>query len=149
MKLNLAVAWLLCALPLMALAVDMSPPPSAEEDHLQSARSQIAAGNWPAAIRELKRVNDTANADWNNLMGYSHRRMAPPDYPGAERYYEQALKIAPQHRGALEYSGELYLMMGQLPRAEARLQTLGEACARQCEEYADLAKAVAADKTRN
>jgi hypothetical protein len=60
-----------------------SPAPAA--DKLATARSQIAAKNWPAAIDELKKVNDTGSADWNNLMGYSHRKAQTLD--GEEQFF--------------------------------------------------------------
>jgi len=42
----------------------------------------------------------------------------------------------------LEYSGELYLMLGDLPKAEARLAALQGVCGTSCEEYKDLKGAV-------
>ena len=144
--LSLLMGTLIATAAMTAVAGDAPPMPSAETDALASARSLITARNWPAALAELQRINTPRSADWNNLMGYSHRKMKTPDYAAAERYYDAALRIEPQHRGALEYSGELYLLLNKLPLAEARLQTLGAACAKQCEEYADLAKAIAAFK---
>lgn len=141
--LTLAALCLLAAMP--AQAADMSPaspPPAAAADPLKPARAQIAAKHWPAAIEELKRVNATGNADWQNLMGYAHRKLSPPDLAAAEAHYNEALRLNPQHRGALEYSGELYLMKGDLPTAEARLAVLDKACTFSCEEYRDLKKAV-------
>jgi hypothetical protein len=44
---------------------------------------------------------------------------------------------------ALEYSGELYLMTGNLPAAEQRLSALDKACFLPCEEFTDLKRAVA------
>jgi len=128
-----------------AHAADSAPAPAAN-DPLAGARSQLAARHWAAAIEELQRVNATGSADWNNLMGYAMRKRKTPDYEAAERYYDQALRIDPQHRGTLEYSGELYLMKGDLPRAEARLATLDKLCTFSCEEYRELKKAVAAYK---
>ena len=78
-------------------------------------------------------------------MGYCHRKAATPDLAAAESYYDAALRIDPQHRGALEYSGELYLMTNQLPRAEERLAALDKACGG-CEELKDLREAVASYK---
>ena len=124
-----------------------APAPAAAADKLGAARTQIAAKNWPAAITELKKVNDTGSADWNNLMGYSLRKGATPDYAGAEKHYNEALRIDPAHRGALEYSGELYLMMGELPKAEQRLGALEKVCGMKCEEYGDLKKAIASYKS--
>ena len=109
-----------------------------EPDKLTAARAQIAAKKWPAAVEELKRVNDTASAEWNNLMGYSLRKSDTPDYVAAEKFYDTALRIDPKHRGALEYSGELYLILGNLPKAETRLAALDKACRLPCEEYTDL-----------
>jgi Flp pilus assembly protein TadD len=125
-----------------AFAADDSPAP-ATADALAPARAQIAAGHWAAAIEALRQVNDTRSADWNNLMGYSLRSARVPDHEGAERYYAQALKIDPKHRGTLEYSGELALMKGDLPTAEARLATLDQVCTLSCEEYRDLKQAIA------
>jgi tetratricopeptide (TPR) repeat protein len=129
-----------------ALAVDMTPMAEPEAaapvDKLAAARKQIQAKRWPDAIAELKRLNDSGNADWNNLMGYALRKQAVPDLVGAERHYEAALRIAPAHRGALEYAGELSLMKGDLAKAEQRAVTLARACASACEEYADLKRAI-------
>jgi Flp pilus assembly protein TadD len=124
-------------------AADTQPSPEPAPDKLAAVRTQIAARNWPAAIDELKRVNDTGNADWNNLMGYSLRKGPTPDFAGAEKFYNEALRINPRHRGALEYSGELYLQTGDLAKAEQRLATLDKACTFGCEEFSDLKKAIA------
>jgi Flp pilus assembly protein TadD len=126
-----------------AHAADMAPSPPAATDPLATARARIAEKKWGAAIDELKRVNASGSADWNNLMGYSLRKGPTPDLAGAEKFYDAALRIDPKHHGALEYSGELYLMTGDLPKAETRLATLGKACAMKCEEYDDLKQAVA------
>ncbi len=118
------------------------PEPGAN-DKLTPARSRIAEKNWVAAVEELKKVNDPASADWNNLMGYSLRKADPANAPEAEKFYNEALRIEPRHRGALEYSGELYLMTGNLAMAEQRLATLDKACFMPCEEHTDLKRAVA------
>ena len=62
---------------------------------------------------------------------------AESDLPGAIGHYATALQFKPDHRGALEYSGELYLMKGELPKAEERLATLAKVCGN-CEEHQDL-----------
>ena len=126
-----------------SFAAGGSSGPAAAPDKLDTVRAQITAKNWPGAIDELKRVNDTGNADWNNLMGYSLRKGATPDFAGAEKFYNEALRIDPKHLGALEYSGELYLQTGDLARAEQRLAALDKACFFGCEEYSDLKKAIA------
>lgn len=124
-----------------ALAVDTSYA-DGQADNLAAARNHIAAGKWNAAIDELKKVNATGSADWNNLMGYAHRKAATPDFAAAERYYNEALRIEPKHRGALEYSGELYLMTNDLAKAEQRLAALDKACLLPCTEFTLLKKAI-------
>ncbi len=150
LSLGLAGAQLALAADTPSPAVPTTTPlgsrAAAPADALAGARALIADNKWAAAIEELKRVDQPASADWNNLMGYSHRKARTPDFAAAERYYDAALKIEPQHRGALEYSGELFLMMGDLPRAEQRLAALDKACFMPCAEFTDLKKAVAAYK---
>ncbi|MCU0927462.1 MAG: tetratricopeptide repeat protein [Hydrogenophaga sp.] len=70
---------------------------------------------------------------------------AQPDLEKALEYYRQALEIDPAHRGAHEYIGEAYLMRNQPTKAREHLQTLQRLCGgTTCEEYQDLAKALAA-----
>jgi Flp pilus assembly protein TadD len=135
--LRLAAISTLALAGLGALAAD-DPAPAPKGDKLAAARALIADNKWAPAIEELKKVGDTRSADWNNLMGYSHRKARTPDYAAAERYYNEALRIDAKHKGALEYSGELYLMLGDLAKAEARLASLNGVCGTSCEEYKDL-----------
>ena len=129
-----------------AFAADTPPAPtaapSASQDKLAKARALSDKKDWAGAVEELKRVNDTGSADWNNLMGYNLRKGKTPDLASAEKYYNEALRINPKHCGALEYSGELYLMKNDLPTAEGRLARLGTDCARS-EEQQKLTKAIA------
>jgi tetratricopeptide (TPR) repeat protein len=143
----LTLAALLAGASSLAQAADTpepAPPRAAAPaaaNPLAKARGLITAKDWPAALAELRRVNQTQNADWNNLMGYSLRKSANPDLAAAKGYYDTALRIEPTHRGALEYSGELFLMRGELALAEERAATLARACQR-CEELDDLRGAI-------
>jgi Flp pilus assembly protein TadD len=138
--LRILLAPLLILFAAASFAVDMGAPAN---DKLSAARTKIAAKDFPGAVEELKRVNDPANADWNNLMGYSLRKAGAANAAESERYYNEALRIDPKHKGALEYSGELYLMMDNLPMAEQRLAALNKACFLPCSEEKDLKNAVA------
>lgn len=145
-------AWIVGVFLLSSAAVwaagaeDPAPekPAGAEKavDKLAVAKAHLVAKRWPEAITELRRIDDRRSADWNNLMGYALRKQATPDLAAAQQYYDAALKISPAHRGALEYSGELALMKGDLAQAEQRLAALARACNSACEEHADLKKAV-------
>ena len=134
----------LACVPALAVdTTDMTPAAAtATPDKLGAARAHIKGARWADAVTELKKVNDTRSGDWNNLMGFAHRKLTPPDLAAAERYYDAALKISPAHRGALEYSGELYLMKGELPRAEQRLADLVRVCAGPCDEQAELRRSI-------
>ena len=46
------------------------------------------------------------------------------------------------HTEALEYLGELYLALDDLPRAEEQLAKLGEICRSGCEEHEELKEAI-------
>jgi len=140
----------LCAAALLAqpvLAADMmapgAAPAPAAADPLAAARALIDSRQWAAALAELKRVDARDNADWNNLMGYTLRKSASPDLAASERHYDAALRIDPHHRNALEYSGELYLMKGDLPKAQARLAALAGECKAGCAQLSELKDAIA------
>lgn len=123
-----------------AFASSSEPAP---KDKLNGVRAQIAANNWAGAIDELKHVNDTTSAEWNNLMGFSLRKAQNPDLDASQKYYDIALSIDPKHRGTLEYSGELYLIKGDLAMAEQRLATLDKVCLLPCAEYTELKNSIA------
>ena len=109
---------------------------------LTKIRSLIAAKNFSAALSALK-VADKAfpnNADINNLLGYSARNLK--QYKPAATYYVKALKIDPNHLGALEYQGELFMLTKKTSDAKKNLAKLKSLCGVNCEEYLDLKKAI-------
>ena len=140
--LPLLMAFGLTTVPTTLQAADTAPTSTALADPLAQVRVHIAARRWPAAIAELQRLNAVASADWYNLMGYSLRKAETPDLVAAGRHYQEALRIDPAHRGALEYSGELALMLNDLPAAEQTLVRLDKVCTFGCEEYTDLKQAL-------
>ena len=93
------------------------------------------------AISALLDVVDAApgNADAYNLLGFASRKSG--DLDRAWVFYDAALRINPNHLGALEYQGELFILQGDIAAAEANLVKLAAACGA-CAEYADLAAAL-------
>src|SRR5262249_32137287 len=75
-----------------------------------------------------------------NWLAYSTRKNG--DAAKAIPIYEKALAIDPKHRGAHEYIGEAYLVLGDLPKAKQHLAILDKLCFFPCEEYSDLKNAV-------
>lgn len=146
-----AAALLATALPLQAADTPAPPPPrpaaatpaAAPADPLGTARARVAAQDWPGALAALQAARDERSADWHNLMGFALRSQATPDYPAAERHYNEALRINPAHRGALEYAGELYLKTNRRALAEVQLAALAKACPAGCPELDDLKAALA------
>ena len=119
--------------------------PSATE-RLMVARKAIDAKDWNKALNELNLAarEDPRNADVQNLLGYTYRKRSNPDLAKAFEHYKEALKLNPKHKGAHEYIGEAYLMDKKPAEAQKHLAQLEALCGNKtCEEYADLAKAIA------
>jgi tetratricopeptide (TPR) repeat protein len=68
--------------------------------------------------------------------GYVWRKLGRLDR--AEENYRAALALAPDHRGASEYYGELKVIEGDLPAARALLARIERQCAFDCAEAEDL-----------
>jgi hypothetical protein len=60
----------------------------------------------------------------------------------ATKYYKSALALDPKHKGALEYQGELFLMLGDKAGAEKNLKKLDKICWLGCSELDDLRTAI-------
>ncbi len=122
------------------------------KERLSIARTAIDAKDWNKALNELNLAakEDPRNADVQNLLGYSYRERSNPDLAKAFEHYKEALRLNPNHKGAHEYIGEAYLMDKNPAEAEKHLAQLEAICGNKtCEEYADLAKAIADYKARN
>ena len=79
-------------------------------------------------------------ADRLNLLGFTARKTG--NLKAAAKFYEQALKIHPKHRNALEYQGELYIQLGQLEKAKANLAKLEKICWIPCSAEEKLRKSI-------
>jgi Flp pilus assembly protein TadD len=106
----------------------------------------VKAKDWQQAVYHLAIAAkaEPANADVQNLLGYAYRNQKNFDL--AFRHYNEALKLDPKHRGAHEYIGEAYLLIGNKPKAQEHLAALERICGKGCEEYQDLARAIAQAK---
>lgn len=104
----------------------------------------IRAKDWSAAIAHLQAVvrNEPDNADAHNWLAYAYRNRK--ELPRAFEHYRIALKLDPAHRGAHEYIGEAYLAAGNKAKAREHLAILAKLCGRDCDEYRDLERAIAA-----
>jgi Flp pilus assembly protein TadD len=108
----------------------------------------LKAGDVVTALRRfqsaLKRFPEAA--DLHNELGFAHRKLREMDK--AFEHYKRALALRPEHRGAHEYIGEAYLMVGDVASAEKHLAALRSICLLPCEEFEDLRKAIAEHRAR-
>jgi len=128
-----------------ALAIDTVT--SRDAPDLTSVRAKIKAKDFKAAIVELTPMLEThQHADVYNLMGFSLRKSGDPKQ--AYTFYRKALDFDPEHKGALEYLGELYVETGQVDKARENVLLLKKLCPGGCEELADLEQAIASASPR-
>jgi len=126
-----------------ALAIDNIT--SKDAPALASVRAKIKAKDYKAALTELTPMLETnQHADVYNLMGFALRKTG--DYKQAYTFYRKALDFDPEHKGALEYLGELYVETGQVDKARENLALLKKLCPVGCEEMFDLEEAIASAK---
>jgi tetratricopeptide (TPR) repeat protein len=122
-----------------------TPTPAAVKtvnSELAKVTTLLNANNFKQALADLKIIDSEFknNADVNNLLGYSSRKLK--QYKPAATYYEKALKLNPNHLGALEYQGELFVLTNKVSAAKKNLVKLEKLCGLKCGEYLDLKKAI-------
>jgi tetratricopeptide (TPR) repeat protein len=138
--LGLLAAWLIAATPAGAVDTVARPGPD-----LAAARVLVKEKRWEAAIGALARLAVVEpSADAFNLLAFSQRNMG--DFRSALENYFRALALDPDHLGALEYLGELYVKTGEMDKARALLARLEQLCPAGCEEREDLEKAIRGGK---
>ena len=108
---------------------------------LDQAAGLIEDASYARAVDVLNEIirSDRKVADAHNLLGYSYRKLER--FERAEKAYDVALRLDPEHLGALEYLGELYLETDRRDEAEELLRRLEAACPDGCEELDDLREA--------
>jgi len=117
----------------------------ASDPVLEAAANAIQTENWPQAQALMKELvtRSPNDAEYHNLYAYSLRKGANPDMSLVFQHYNEALRLDPKHRGANEYLGEAYLMIGNLPKAKEQRAALDKICFFACQEYSDLKKHIA------
>ena len=81
-------------------------------------------------------------ADVYNLLGFSYRKQSEPDLDKALESYKIALETNPEHLGAHEYLGELYITLGNMNKANEMLNNLEKIAGTNSMEYIKLKKAI-------
>ncbi len=141
---KLLFALMMVCMPLaMANMTETQGAANASDPDFVAGKAAIKRKDWKSAIEALnksvKRTPD--NPDTHTYLGYAYRHLG--DLDNSFTHYHEALKIDPKHRGAHEYIGQAYLKASQPDKAAEHLVALEKICGKGCEEYQDLANAIA------
>jgi tetratricopeptide (TPR) repeat protein len=133
----------LLAAAILAAAARAAESPSVPNGpaELVPVRAMIKAKQYAPALAQLKTlVVKYPTPDVYTLLGHALWKTGDPAQGMA--YYNKALAMDPNHRGALEYQGELFVEMGQIDKAKENLARLSHLCSFGCEEQGDLKEAI-------
>ena len=114
---------------------------------VEKIENYIHNKNFKSSLRLLKKIVkredlDGFRADIYNLLGFTYRNLSKPDLEKSYVSYMMALEIDPDHIGALEYLGELYLMRNEKDKAIDMLERLEKIAGVDAEEYLELLEAI-------
>lgn len=135
--------------PSMPRPTPTSPAQQESESDFSRAEYLIKAERYEEAIPLLQKVvaKNARDADAWNYLGFASRKLGKTTE--ALDYYQKALAIDPNHKGAHEYLGELYLLMKDPAKAQEQLTILKGLCTSGCAEQEDLEQAIADYKAAN
>jgi len=136
MKAMLA-ALILAAGPALAVL-----PGAGDDAQVMEGARLLEGGRYELSLPILRAALERLPDDPDILVyiAFAERRVGNPQ--GAMAAYDQALRHAPNHPGALAYQGSLFLAIGDRARAEANLARLAAHCGT-CHERETLAREVA------
>jgi tetratricopeptide (TPR) repeat protein len=103
-------------------------------------RDLALAGRYQEALDALDAVKNQDSMVLT-MIGYSKRKMG--NYDEGLVYYQKALVLDPNNVDTHEYLGEAYAEKGKLDLAKAELVKVASVCGTTCEQYQDLANAIA------
>jgi tetratricopeptide (TPR) repeat protein len=109
----------------------------------EQGRALALAGYYENALEALTAVRNKEDARVLTYIGYANRKMGAVDEGIA--WYHKALAIEPDNLFTREYLGEGYVAAGRMDLARVQLATLETLCGTSCEQYEDLAAAIAGE----
>jgi tetratricopeptide (TPR) repeat protein len=145
---TLFLPFMVSGLMLSGAVLAAGDPPAAADSKdpvLEKVSAATSRQDWAGAAGVLKSAlsADPNNANYHNLYAYSLRKGANPDMNLVFKHYNEALRLDPKLKGAHEYIGEAYLMVGNVGKAKEHLGQLDKLCFFTCSELSDLKKAIA------
>ena len=107
----------------------------------KSAVKLIKKKKYDNAIEKLMDLVDVSSSDFTkadvfNEIGFAFRKS--DDFDNASKYYLLALSEDPNHLGALEYQGEMFVDLGQKDNALANLNKLKDLVGEKSPFYKEL-----------
>lgn len=152
---------LACPQPALAQKGDSTPKPSVDcslqknkrkkecvNKHTLDDEELFHAGYWLArdgqyaeAISFLEHAKNPADPRILTYLGFAHRKLGHAET--AMALYARALAADPNYTIARAYLGEAFLERGERERAAAELAAIESRCGTGCEEWRELADAMA------
>ena len=116
-----------------------------------NSQNKFAYGDlskYDNAIEKLMDLVDVSSSDFTkadvyNEIGFAFRKS--DDFDNASKYYIMALSEDPNHLGALEYQGEMFVDLGQKDNALANLMKLKELVGEKNSYYKELNSYISAN----
>ena len=134
--------------PIAALASGggSSKDDTASDSNYDDGVKAVKAKDYAGALAKLTLAvkADPKNADAWNYIGFADRKLGK--FPDSLAAYEKALALQPNHLGANEYLGELYIQTGDGAKANQQLAKLEKLCGTSCDEYKELKAAISSGK---
>jgi len=132
-------------------AADSSGPAARADPMMDRYNAAAERQDWKSAAAAMNEAlgANPHNADYHNLYAYALRRSGSGDMDIVFKHYNEALRLDPKHRGAHEYIGEAYLLVGNVAKAQEHLSALDKICFFGCSEYDDLKKAISEAETKS
>ena len=110
----------------------------------EQGRALALGGDYGDALILFAAIRDQEDSDVLTMIGYAKRKSGAVEE--GIGYYHRALALNPSNVNTREYLGEGYVAMGRLDLAQAELDKIGTLCGEDCDQYLDLAAAMAGDE---
>jgi Flp pilus assembly protein TadD len=115
---------------------------TSDADRTDYAYRLAKDGRYQEALALLDTLKNPNTARALNYRGYATRKLGRTDE--GIGYYLQSVALDPNYAQVREYLGEAYVIKGRLDLAQEQLVKIKSLCSTTCEEYEDLAEAIAA-----
>ncbi len=101
-------------------------------------------GRYVEALDTLDLLDNPNTPRALNYRGFATRKLGRTEE--GISYYLKSVALDPNYAQVREYLGEAYVIQGKLDLAKDQLTTIKALCGTNCEEYEDLADAIASAK---